>query len=633
MVNTGRATPRENVGFFILDEKKKQHLDYDAVLEYLTTTYTIITFTDTERSYIYKNPDGTYFEDTTNSTIKKELKNILGSGFKKSYAEETIYQAKILTYADREESEPSEEYLNLKNGILNLETLELIPHSPEYFFTTRSETEYNPEAKAETFLKFIADLGLSEPKLKTLQEFSGYLLLNSPKHKKSIFLYGPTDSGKTTFTKAILNVIGHQNTCSIPIQRLDGRFQEQRLYQKRVNVVGDLGSEAFKSVAMFKRTTGGDIIEAEVKGANNTIKFVWNGKHWFDANDLPDPQGDADTDAFYNRLLMIPFTKTIPKDQQDRDLPTKLQDPTELSGILNWMIEGLHRLEEQGDFTEKTEITMIREHYKRASNTVYCFVNDLCKVENGSYIHKGETFRLYADYCINNNFSQIGKSKFYEQLQANLPAISSEKKDIEGLGLVHVFFNLEIEGADVSKVSKISTLSPIPPTANNTTPTTSQEPYYTDSPSNYTKNKEEKVSIEARGGMAECVEKLEKLEKPDTPRRFECDQCACWFGTQQDLDSHKAAHLKGPLPGDKTKPQTEEPTPEPKPEPKSSIGESRLYPQLQEVLEAMRGGAETEKQVSENTEIPLEGVKGLFKVLVRDGTIYQSRPGVWRLSQ
>jgi len=502
MVDPGRTELKEKNIFFYREEGKKPVPLYNVMVDAVRDKYKIITFTDTENSWVYDKIKGTYSDDAI-PLVKAELMLLLGNEFKKTYSEETIYQLKIKTYVNRENVEPPEQLFPCANGLLDINIRELRPHTPSYFFTNRSETIYNPNAVAPKFLQFLEEVEC--PKMDTIQEFCGYLMLNSPRFKKAIFLYGPTDSGKTTFSNAIFNVIGHENTCSIPIQSLDRRFQEQRLYQKRANVVGDLGSEAFKNVSMFKRTTGGDIIEAEVKGANKTIKFVWTGKHWFDANDLPDPKGDADTDAFYNRLILAAFSKQIPKDQQNKKLPDELIE--ERSGILNWMLDGLDRLEENEGFTDKTEITEIREHYKRASNNVYCFAEDRCTIKQGSYIHKGEAFRLYAAYCIEQGFSSIGKGKFYEQLQTNLPSISSEKKPIESIGLVHVFQNVEILDADLSKISTISTLSTLPPPAN--PPIKTLQEYTT------VLSLEKEESGEARNGYGEIVEKVEKVERDD----------------------------------------------------------------------------------------------------------------------
>ena len=46
----------------------------------------------------------------------------------------------------------------------------------------------------------------------------------------------------------------------------------------------------------------------------------------------------------------MPFRVSIPESQQDRELARKLRG--ELPGILNWALDGLIRLRQQGHFTE-----------------------------------------------------------------------------------------------------------------------------------------------------------------------------------------------------------------------------------------------------------------------------------------
>ena len=573
---------------YFVQLKNGPKLQYDKVIKEIITKYKIITFTDTEEAYVYDQTTGLYYENAT-PIIKKEIMTLLLTEFKKSYAEEIIYQIKILTYVDRDSMAPPENYFILKNGILDTETRELLPFTDNYFFLSKSDVDYDPSAKADRFLKFLEDTECA--KIDTLQEFSGYLLLNSAKYKKALFISGPTDSGKSTFSKAVAAVIGQDNICSIPIQNLDGRFQEQRLYQKKLNMVGDLGTAAFKSVAMFKRTTGGDIIEAEVKGSNKTIKFPWTGKHWFDANDLPDTEGDADTDAFYNRLHMVTFSKQIPKDKINKNLPNELSIEQEKSGILNWMLEGLDRLEGQQDFSDKSSIDEIRTFYKRSSNTVYCFAEDRCTIVQGSAIQTGETFRLYAEYCIKENFSAIGKSTFYDQLIKNLPAISRDKVSFEDTARVHSFVNVEIEGANPSKMSKMSTHSPIPDAPH-------QHPPPPNGPSKNEKTPLEVIKIGglAESGMVKCMDKMDKMDSDPSTKRI-----------GKITSFPKKVNL-----------------------PTGDLGgHVSMQTKREECLKYVRSGLDTSEKISAKMEISREGVEGLLKVLIRDGLVYCLRPGVW----
>jgi putative DNA primase/helicase len=65
---------------------------------------------------------------------------------------------------------------------------------------------------------------------------------------------------------------------------------------------------------------------------------------WIDANHKPDlPPTDT---AVWNRLRLIPFTVTIPKDRQDRQLTVRLLHEGE--GILAWLVEGSKRWYEAG---------------------------------------------------------------------------------------------------------------------------------------------------------------------------------------------------------------------------------------------------------------------------------------------
>jgi len=102
----------------------------------------------------------------------------LENEFKKTYSEETIYQLKIKTYVNRENVEPPEQLFPCANGLLDINIRELRPHTPSYFFTNRSETIYNPNAVAPKFLQFLEEVEC--PKMDTIQEFCGYLMLNSP---------------------------------------------------------------------------------------------------------------------------------------------------------------------------------------------------------------------------------------------------------------------------------------------------------------------------------------------------------------------------------------------------------------------------------------------------------------------
>jgi len=176
-------------------------------------------------------------------------------------------------------------------------------------------------------------------------------------------------------------------------------------------------------------TTGNDPIEAEVKGSNRLIHFTWGGKHLFIANDLPEAKGEADTDAFYNRIKLVEFVNQIPREEQDPDLIDKLTSPEELSGILNWAIDGLKRLEERGRFI-KDPLEKTREKYKRAASPVYAFVRDHCIIDIKEFTPKEESYTTYVKYCHHHNLPPKGKTRFYEELLRHCAGIMTDRETV-----------------------------------------------------------------------------------------------------------------------------------------------------------------------------------------------------------
>ena len=48
--------------------------------------------------------------------------------------------------------------INVKNGLLNMKTGELLPHTPDYYSLNQLPIKYNPEAKAPKFEKFLNEV-------------------------------------------------------------------------------------------------------------------------------------------------------------------------------------------------------------------------------------------------------------------------------------------------------------------------------------------------------------------------------------------------------------------------------------------------------------------------------------------
>ena len=262
--------------------------------------------------------------------------------------------------------------LNLKNGIYNVLTKELKDHSYKDYSTIQIKANYNPnlnDSNGLIFNKFLNEVAPDPDTQILLQEILGYSISPLNNAKKSFILYGDSNTGKSIFLGLITGLLGQENISAVPFQQLDNRFSTASLYGKTVNVCADLPKGAINDDSVFKQLTGGDIMKAEFKGQDE-FEFINTAKLIFSTNSLPENYGD-ESNAFYNRLIIIPFNQVIPEEKQDKNLNLKLNK--ELDYIFMWGLEGLERLIQNNmQFSISQESKELLENYKvsKTDNTI-----------------------------------------------------------------------------------------------------------------------------------------------------------------------------------------------------------------------------------------------------------------------
>jgi len=428
--------------------------DFDrlALVNEIIRRHKLLTFTDTGRTWIYHEGLG-YYEKNAEPLIKSYATVSLSVEARKGWVEEVLYLVKQKTLAQRETLEPPINLVNVENGILDIETLELHPHSPDYYFTNRLPVKYDPEATAPKFRQFMTEIINEEDSL-TLQEFTGYLLYRSYKYQKALLTIGEGNNGKSTFLMTQRAMIGSKNISSIALQNLGRRFTPARLYHKMANVYPDLSATALRDTGMFKQTTGGDTIEAEIKYSMNTLNFVNYAKHEFSANIFPEIEEDT-SKAFFRRWIIINFPNEFDGDNCDKDILNKITTPEELSGILNWSLEGLHRLHKNQGFTYSKSTDEIRDQIMRISSSIYSFLVDNSEYHPDSWLPKDDLYSKYIEYCITQNLPRKSKGEFSKQLPKHMPAILPKRERVDANGpFVHGWHGIRLLTSDEQETKK-----------------------------------------------------------------------------------------------------------------------------------------------------------------------------------
>jgi len=390
---------------------------------YIMTSSQFITFQDTEETYIYN--DGIY-RPNGEAIIKKTIENILEKESNTYRVNETLNHIKRSTYIDRRNIETHPELLCLQNGILDIKRDELLSHTPDIIFLNKIPVRYDPDADCPKIKKFISEI-VPASDILLIQEMAGYCLYRDYSLDKAFLLIGEGSNGKSTLLNLLTKFLGKENVSSISLQDLDtNRFAVAELHGKLANVYADLPDRALNHTGKFKMLTGGDIISAERKFKGH-FTFINYAKLIFSCNKVPESRDD--TTAFYRRWIMINFPNKFEGENINPNILEEISTEEELSGLLNWALEGLRRLLKNGHFSNSITTEEIREQYIKQSNPVLAFVEDRLISDSQGEISKDELYRLFCDYCEEVGLPTKAKNVFGRELPRYIAVDSGQTRD------------------------------------------------------------------------------------------------------------------------------------------------------------------------------------------------------------
>lgn len=328
--------------------------------------------------------------------------------------------------------DPSD-WIAVQNGILDLRKVlageqdVLRPHSPLWFSPTCLPHDYDPRATCPNWFQFLYDtLDDDIERINLLGEWFGYCLTTDTRYQSILMLQGPRRSGKGTTLRILRKLIGEANCASPRLSRLDRDFGLWGLLGKTCAICPDAhvgrGNEAVGILEILKSISGEDELEVQRKYLPS-INVRFRIKFTLAVNDLP-KFGDS-SGALASRMHIIRY-KNSWLGQEDRQLEERLS--TEMPGILNWSIEGLQRLQQQGRFTKPRDSEEIEEELERISSPITAFVRDMCITSPAEMIKRSELYSAWESWCKMNNHLPGSRETFGSQLRNIVRGLESKMK-------------------------------------------------------------------------------------------------------------------------------------------------------------------------------------------------------------
>ncbi len=165
---------------------------------------------------------------------------------------------------------------------------------------------------------------------------------------------------------------------------------------------------------LTKQVSGGDTLKARYL-FQEFFEFKPQFKLWLCGNHKPKIYG---TDhAIWRRIKLIPWTVTIPDNEQDKDLPNKLK--AEWSGILAWAVQGCLDWQRCG-LSAPEEVQAATADYRKDMDILSEFIDNVVTIGETESVSVKELFEAYTKFCDDNGETikeRLGKKKFNERIR------------------------------------------------------------------------------------------------------------------------------------------------------------------------------------------------------------------------
>lgn len=336
--------------------------------------------------------------------------------------------------------------------VLDLDRWERIVPTPTILVTTHLRASFSRGERTDCpeFKRFLADVTLGNPVLQErIWQAVGYLLVPDQHGKAIILLQGRMHSGKSALANVVKHCFDDEFVIALSVNEFGKRFATSSLYGKKLCVDADLSDERLDrtAVSVLKKLTGSDSISGDVKFGDylqfeNSAKFLYGSNHV-----VLLPNKDA---AFYDRLVVIPFARTVPLDERDFRLEEKLN--AERDAIIIQALAAYRRLVKSnyrfaGDFPINA---VTEDGGESTADRVAQFLREDCEIALGVWTPTERLYEAFArrfgNLCSDRYFSGL---LFSIALSAGYPVGKDKDRTSPKANSVWGFENLKLkENAD-----------------------------------------------------------------------------------------------------------------------------------------------------------------------------------------
>jgi putative DNA primase/helicase len=345
---------------------------------------------------------------------------------------------------------PAGEILVVANGLLHVPTRELLPATPALFTTSASDAAFNAAATAPQWDHFLDEVFADDIKARDLlQEWFGYNLIPITYLQKVMLIIGPKRGGKGIMLRILTALLGSSSVAAMTLADLAKDFGKKKLIGKPACVMSD--------VRFSKRSDPASVAEnlLSISGEDTVCiqrKFLddWIGRlptrFTMATNELPKLEDSSG--ALVERFLVLQLTQSW-AGREDTSLFDRLSG--ELSGILNWALNGYARLMDSRRFDMPDSSADVIMSMKAGASPVSTFVEERCVQGPSLSVPRDVLYMQWVNWSGVNGQPCGTSSDFGKALKAAFPEIKDQRPRREGGARIWVYGGIGLAGGTEGK--------------------------------------------------------------------------------------------------------------------------------------------------------------------------------------
>lgn len=350
------------------------------------------------------------------------------------------------------------EYLNFKNGCINVVTNEKKKKTPELYFMhyinaniPPLEKWKNSKIRNAVYTQFIesAFVGQNKELRQDFEELVGVILSPQRGLKMSSIFWGRPNTGKSVALNLISDMLNETFVSNVSFSQFSDEFAVACLEGKALNVSGEISGIKERRLDLFNSTVGNDTIMTCYKG-KDYFKLKNNAFLAFACNDLPlIPPGAVE--AFKTRVVIFPFNNEVPKENWIYDMNVKMRSEKDLISVM--AILGLRRFLENGNcFTHQSKLDIIKDGALYEVNTFVAFANEKLIAEPKEFTASCDIQIEYENFCEENDLEVYASQIWSRQLRKMFPYVKKKTQKDEWGTQKRGYVGISIKGRTKIKV-------------------------------------------------------------------------------------------------------------------------------------------------------------------------------------